>query len=142
MVRKLSDVKRFGVSINEDLLEKFDRMIEDQGYENRSEAIRDMIRNRIVEQEWEEDEEVMGVITLLYNHHQHHLSDKLTHLQHEFHQLVISTTHLHVDADNCLELIAVQGHGKEVRHLANKLMSTKGVIHGKLLATSTGAELS
>jgi len=142
VVINLSRTKRFGVSIKEDLLGKFDQMITQQGYRNRSEAIRDMIRNRIVEQEWEEDEEVMGVVTLLYDHHHHHLSDKLTHLQHRFHKLVISTTHLHVDADNCLELIAVQGHGKEVRRLANKLISTKGVIHGKLLATSTGAGLS
>ncbi len=138
----MSETQRFGVSIPKELLDKFDDMIADRGYRNRSEAIRDMIRDRIVEREWEEDEEVMGVVTLLYDHHQHHLSDKLTGLQHDFHQLVISTTHLHVDADNCLELIAVKGHGGEVRAMANKLISTKGVIHGKLLATSTGAGLS
>ncbi|MBS3736287.1 MAG: nickel-responsive transcriptional regulator NikR [Candidatus Bipolaricaulota bacterium] len=138
----MTETQRFGVSMSEDLLSKFDNMIANQGYRNRSEAIRDMIRNRIVEKEWEEDEEVMGVVTLLYNHHKNNLSDNLTHLQHKFHELIISTTHLHVDADNCLELIAVQGHGKEVRNLANELTSTKGVIHGKLLATSTGADLS
>lgn len=138
----MSETQRFGVSMSKDLLSKFDDMITDQGYRNRSEAIRDMVRNRIVEREWEEDEEVMGVVTLLYDHHKNHLSDNLTHLQHKFHELIISTTHLHVDADNCLELIAVKGHGKEVRSLANELISTKGVIHGKLLATSTGADLS
>lgn len=138
----MSETQRFGVSINEDLLSKFDDMISNQGYRNRSEAIRDMIRNRIVEREWEEGEEVMGVVTLLYDHHKHNLSDKLTHHQHKFHEQIISTTHLHVDEDHCLELIAVQGYGKEVKKLANQLISTKGVIHGKLMATSTGTELS
>ena len=138
----MGDTKRFGVSISEELLERFDDMISDRGYDNRSEAIRDMIRDRLVEREWEEDDEVMGVVTLLYDHHKRNLSDKLTHRQHHFHDLIVSTTHLHVDEDNCLELIAVQGKGKEVKEVADKLISTKGVIHGKLLATSTGTDLS
>ena len=138
----MANTKRFGVSIGEGLLERFDRMIQERGYDNRSEAIRDMIRDRLVEREWEEDDEVMGVVTLLYDHHKRNLSDKLTHRQHHFHDLIVSTTHLHVDEDNCLELIAVQGKGREVKEVADKLISTKGVIHGKLLATSTGTELS
>jgi CopG family nickel-responsive transcriptional regulator len=138
----MSETKRFGVSIEESLLERFDAMIEERNYDNRSEAIRDMIRDRLVEREWEEDEEVMGVVTILYDHHQRHLSDKLTHRQHHYHDLILSTTHLHVDEKNCLELIAVQGKGKEVKEVADQLISTKGVIHGKLLATSTGEELS
>lgn len=137
----MGETKRFGVSISQDLLERFDEMIDERSYANRSEAIRDMIRDRLVEREWEEDDEVMGVVTLLYDHHQSQLSDKLTHRQHDYHDLIISTTHLHVDEDNCLELIAVQGEGHEVKEVANKLISTKGVIHGKLLATSTGEEL-
>ncbi len=138
----MADTKRFGVSIDENLLERFDAMIEERSYNNRSEAIRDMIRDRLVEREWEEDEEVMGVVTVLYDHHKKHLSDDLTHLQHDYHDLILSTTHLHVDEKNCLELIAVQGKGKEVKEVADQLISTKGVIHGKLLATSTGEELS
>ena len=138
----MADTKRFGVSIGEDLLARFDEMIDARGYDNRSEAIRDMIRDRLVEREWEEDDEVMGVVTLLYNHHERNLSDKLTHRQHHYHDLIISTTHLHVDEENCLELIAVQGRGREVKEVADSLISTKGVIHGKLLATSTGTELS
>ncbi|MFB6214263.1 MAG: nickel-responsive transcriptional regulator NikR, partial [Candidatus Bipolaricaulia bacterium] len=124
------------------LLKRFDRMIEERSYDNRSEAIRDMIRDRLVEREWVEDDEVMGVVTLLYDHHKRNLSDKLTHRQHHFHDLIVSTTHLHVDQDNCLELIAVQGKGREVKEVADKLISTKGVVHGKLLATSRGTELS
>ncbi len=138
----MANTKRFGVSIDEELLDRFDGIIEERGYDNRSEAIRDMIRDGLVEREWEEDDEVMGVVTLLYDHHKRNLSDKLTHLQHNFHELIISTTHLHVDEDNCLELIAVQGKGGKVREASNELISTKGVIHGKLLATSTGTELS
>ncbi len=138
----MADTKRFGVSIDENLLERFDAMIEERSYNNRSEAIRDMIRDRLVEREWEEDEEVMGVVTVLYDHHKKHLSDELTHRQHDYHDLILSTTHLHVDERNCLELIAVQGKGKEVKEVADQLISTKGVIHGKLLATSTGEELS
>ena len=137
----MGETKRFGVSISQDLLERFDDMIDERGYINRSEAIRDMIRDRLVEREWEEDDEVMGVVTLLYDHHKSQLSDKLTHRQHNYHDLIISTTHLHVDESNCLELIAVQGKGHEVKEVANKLISIKGVIHGKLLATSTGEEL-
>lgn len=136
------DTKRFGVSISEDLLDRFDEMIDERGYGNRSEAIRDMIRDRLVERAWEEDDEVMGVVTLLYDHHKSKLSDKLTHRQHHYHDLIISTTHLHVDEDNCLELVAVKGRGSEVKEVADQLISTKGVIHGKLLATSTGEELS
>ncbi len=136
------ETKRFGVSISEELLDRFDGMIRDRGYDNRSQAIRDMIRDRLVEREWEEDDEVMGVVSLLYDHHKKNLSDKLTHRQHHFHHLIISTTHLHVDEDNCLELIAVQGKGRDVKQVADELISTKGVIHGKLLATSTGAGLT
>ncbi|MFB6290147.1 MAG: nickel-responsive transcriptional regulator NikR [Candidatus Bipolaricaulia bacterium] len=138
----MATTKRFGVSIGGELLEKFDEMIRERGYENRSEAIRDMIRDRLVEREWKEDDEVMGVISLLYDHRKRNLSDKLTHQQHNFHDLIISTNHLHVDEDNCLELIAVKGKGKEVKKVADKLISTKGVIHGKLLATSTGTDIT
>ncbi|MFP4136583.1 MAG: nickel-responsive transcriptional regulator NikR, partial [Candidatus Acetothermia bacterium] len=137
----MAETKRFGVSMDADLLERFDDLIDDRGYDNRSEAIRDVIRQRLVEREWEEDEEVMGVVTLLYNHHESRLSDELTERQHRYHELIVSTTHLHVDEDNCLELVAVKGRGSEVKEVADQLISTKGVIHGRLLATSTGEEL-
>ena len=138
----MSETKRFGVSLSEDLLDRFDEMIRNRGYDNRSAAIRDMIRDRLVEREWEGGDEVMGVVTLLYDHNKRNLSDELTHQQHHFHDLIVSTTHLHVDEDNCLELVAVQGSGDEVQEVADKLISTRGVIHGKLLATSTGKQLS
>lgn len=137
----MSEIKRFGVSIDENLLEEFDELVEGKGYGSRSEAIRDLIREELIKKEWSEDEEVVGVITLLYDHHAHGLSDKLTELQHDSYNLVISTTHVHLDHDNCLEFMAVKGKGSEVKDLTYKLTSLKGVKHGKLTGTSTGKEL-
>lgn len=137
----MSEIKRFGVSIDENLLEEFDELVEGKGYGSRSEAIRDLIREELIKKEWSEDEEVVGVITLLYDHHAHGLSDKLTELQHDSYHLVISTTHVHLDHDNCLEFMAVKGKGSEVKDLTYKLTSLKGVKHGKLTGTSTGEEL-
>lgn len=137
----MSNTVRFGVSINDDLLCKFDNLIDQRSYANRSEAIRDLIRKELVKREWAKNEEVVGVITLLYDHHQRNLSGNLTRLQHHQHDLIISTTHIHLDGDNCLELLAVKGKGKEVEHLASHLIGTKGVKHGELTATSTGKKI-
>ncbi len=137
----MSDTVRFGVSINENLLEKFDGLIAQKHYANRSEAIRDLIRKELISWEWAENEEVVGVITLLFDHHKRNLSGNLTKLQHHQHDLIISTTHIHLDDDNCLELLAVKGKGKEVENLASQLIGIKGVKHGELTATSTGKKL-
>lgn len=139
----MSDLIRFGVSINEALLEDFDRLIVRRGYQNRSEAIRDLIRNRLVEITWEkEDEEVAGTVTLIYDHHVRGLNDLLLELQHNYHHLILSTMHLHLDHHNCLEVLAVKGTSKEVREVAERLISVKGVKHGKLTITSTGKNLT
>ncbi|MDO9534140.1 MAG: nickel-responsive transcriptional regulator NikR [Bacillota bacterium] len=138
----MADLVRFGVSINEDLLNKFDSLIVNKGYNNRSEAIRDLIRNQLVEVEWEnEKEEVAGTVTLIYDHHVRGLSDLLVELQHDFYELILSTMHMHLDHYNCLEVLSVKGIAKDVRQLAERLISVKGVKHGRLTITSTGKNL-
>ncbi len=127
---------RFGVSIDEDLLKKYDRLI--QGvYDNRSEAIRDMIRNKIIEQKWENSkEEVIGSLTLLYDHHQRGLTKKLLDLQHDHHGFFKSNLHIHVTHDYCLEVIIVKGKAGQLQRIAKKIIGIKGVKHGKLTITS------
>lgn len=138
----MTNLIRFGVSISEDLLEHFDQQIFNKGYQNRSEAIRDLIRNHLVEIEWsEENEEVAGTLTLVYNHHVKGLTDLLTELQHTYHHLILSTMHVHLDEHNCLEVLVIKGMAKEAREVANRLLGVKGVLHGKLAITSTGKKL-
>ncbi|MGI6546965.1 MAG: nickel-responsive transcriptional regulator NikR [Bacillota bacterium] len=133
---------RFGISMDEQLLEKFDALIARQGYTNRSEAIRDIIRDRLVTDEWQrDDQEVCGTITLVYDHHVRGLSDALTDLQHDYHHLFVSTLHIHMDEHNCLEVLVIRGRAAEARDIAQRLISIKGVKHGKLTLASTGNEL-
>jgi len=126
---------RFGVSIHPELLKKFDELITEKGYANRSEAIRDIIRDHMIE-EWEKEGEVVGTITILYDHNVRGVMEKLTDLQHENPEDVASTIHVHLDENNCLEVILVKGDAKRVKKLADKLIATKGVKHGKLVITS------
>jgi CopG family nickel-responsive transcriptional regulator len=133
---------RFGISLDKKLLSEFDRLITRKGYANRSEAIRDLIRDNLVKEEWEAgDEETVGTITIVYSHHTRELTDTLTELQHEYHMAIISSLHVHMDEHNCLEAIIVKGKGKDVKKIADKLIGTKGVKHGKLTATTTGKHL-
>lgn len=139
----MSDMIRFGVSISSALLERFDRLIEEKGYTNRSEAIRDLIRDQFVETEWEKgDREVVGTITIVYDHEIRELTDKLVDLQHRYFGDMISTMHIHLSEHNCLEVMVVRGKSRTVREIAERLISTKGVQHGKLTMTSIGEELS
>jgi len=139
----MTDLARFGVSIDERLLKRFDGLIAEKGYANRSEAIRDLIRNALVEDQWTRgDEETVGTVTLVYNHHTRDLSDKLTEHQHDHHDAIISTLHVHLDAHNCLEVVVVKGTAKEVKRMADELIGTKGVKHGKLVTSTTGEDLS
>lgn len=138
----MSVLSRIGVAIDSDLLKKFDRLITQRGYTNRSEAFRDLIRDELVERTWESpDSQVVGTITLVYNHHVRLLSEKLTDIQHDFHRSILSTLHVHLDHDNCLEVLVVQGKSAEVRKVADVLISTKGVKHGRLSISTSGAEL-
>lgn len=133
-----SKITRFAVTVDENLLEDFDESLKEQGYPNRSQAVQDLIRNYLVEQKWDEKESAMGTITLVFDHHKRNLSEKLTAIQHDYHSQIISNMHIHLDPKNCLEVIAVKGKGKDVRELANRLISTKGVLHGKLTLTFGG----
>lgn len=138
----MGGITRFGVSIDDQLIKKFDDLIERKGYANRSEAIRDMIRHTLVEQEWEAGEqETVGTITIVYNHHTRELEHALTEMQHKsFHQIV-STLHVHLDAHNCLEVLVVKGKNQDIRMIADRLIGTRGVKHGKLTMTTTGKDL-
>jgi CopG family nickel-responsive transcriptional regulator len=124
------------------LLARFDQLITEKGYANRSEAIRDLIRDELVEQSWEEDdEETVGTITLVYNHEVRDLSEKLIDFQHQVHGAVISSLHVHLDKHNCLEVLVVRGKGREIRMVADRLIGTRGVKHGKLVTTTTGRDV-
>ena len=137
----MSEIVRFGVSLEKELLDKFDRLIKEKKYPNRSEAIRDLIRENLVKREWVEGKEVAGAITLVFDHHKRDLVNILTDIQHDFHQLIISSQHIHLDHDNCLEIIVVRGKPTEVRELADKLRAAKGVKYGSLSIATTGKEL-
>jgi len=137
----MSDIIRFGVSLEKELLEKFDKLSREKQYPNRSEAIRDLIREELVKREWVEGKEVAGAITLVFDHHKRELMNTLTDIQHDFYQLIISSQHVHLDHDNCLEIIVVRGNPKGVKELADKLRATKGVKYGSLSIATTGKEL-
>lgn len=138
----MADLSRIGVAIDSDLLEKFDGLIATRGYANRSEAFRDLIRAELVHQAWQApDSVVVGTVTLVYNHHVRLLNEKLTEYQHEHFHSVLSTLHVHLDHDNCLEVMVVRGKASEVKAIADTLISTKGVKHGRLTITASGADL-
>lgn len=128
-----STLKRFGVSMEGSLLQKFDDLIQQKGYANRSEAVRDLVRDALFQQSWEESEQIVaGSILLFYNHHQRNLQEEMTRIQHDLHDLIIATTHFHLNHDSCLEIIVVKGKVAEVQQLGSKLTSLKGVEFGRL----------
>lgn len=137
----MSELVRFGVSLEKPLLERFDALIRDRQYTNRSEALRDLIRGELVQRVWQKGGEVAGAITLIYDHHTRDLMAKVTETQHAFQKLIISTQHIHLDHHDCLEIIAVRGEAEDVQRLADALTSIKGVRHGTLSMTSTGKEI-
>jgi CopG family nickel-responsive transcriptional regulator len=132
---------RFGISLPKELSERFDLLLKKKKYLNRSEAIRDLIRNALVEEAIEADAAVIGVLNLLYDHHKRELQEKLTLFQHDHHEKFISTTHVHLDHDNCLEVILLKGKAQEVKALADQMIAIKGVKHGQIYLTSTGKDL-
>jgi CopG family nickel-responsive transcriptional regulator len=138
----MSALSRIGVAIDSSLLEKFDDLIARQGYTNRSEAFRDLIRDALIEKTTERpDSLVVGTVTLVYDHHVRMLSDRLTEMQHQHFHAVLSTLHVHLDHDNCLEVLILKGKAATVQKLADALISTKGVKHGRLTITTSGAGL-
>src|SRR5208283_3948278 len=129
-------LSRIGIALDSSLLERFDRSIGRMGYTNRSEAFRDLIRDRLVsEQTASPDATVVGTVTLIYDHNAHGVSDKLTELQHANHELVVSTSHAHLDHDSCLEVLIVHGKSAKVEQFADRIIGLKGVQHGRLVMT-------
>ena len=133
---------RFGISLEKDLSEQFDKRIKHKAYNSRSEAIRDLIRQDLVQQQWQEGDEVAGAITLIYDHHKRELLNKMTDIQHDFQKVIISAQHVHLDHHNCLEIVAVKGNPSEVQKLADKLKAVKGVRHTTLSMSTTGKGLA
>jgi CopG family transcriptional regulator, nickel-responsive regulator len=133
----MANLSRIGVSLDSDLLDRFDKFIADKGYDNRSEAFRDLIRDRLVGSAVIASKSlVVGTVTLIYDHHARLLPEKLADLQHESHAIVISTLHAHLDHHTCLEVVVLRGKSGEVQQLADRLISTKGVQHGRLVMSS------
>ncbi|GAB6124884.1 nickel-responsive transcriptional regulator NikR [Humidesulfovibrio idahonensis] len=138
----MGETIRFGVSLDSDLLDKFDVLCKEKSYQTRSEAIRDLIRSMLVQRQWENsDGEVAGTLTLVYDHHASGLAQKLTELQHDSHEVILSTMHVHLDHHNCLEVLVLKGSAEVIKGLGQKLISTKGVKHGHLVLTTTGQEI-
>lgn len=137
----MTEVVRFGVSFEKQLLRRFDLFIKNKKYTNRSEAIRDIIREKFVEEEWQKNKQVAGAIVLVYDHHKRDLVNNITDIQHDYGNIIISTQHIHLDHHNCLEVIVVKGMPIQVKDLFQKLRSEKGVKHGALNMTTTGKDL-
>jgi CopG family transcriptional regulator, nickel-responsive regulator len=134
----MNKITRFGVSMEDNLLKQFDKLINRKGYTNRSEAVRDLVREKMVEESVHETKgEVFGALVFIYDHHKRELEKDLSNLQHDYFEHIIATTHVHVDHDHCLEVILLRGDSEGVKHIANKILSFKGVKNGKLTLTTS-----
>ncbi len=135
-------VTRFSISLPAELATQLDRMTGEKGYDNRSLAVADMIRAQLVEHRQNQgDQEIAGTITIVYDHHKTHVQATLTDIQHDHHAVIVATLHVHLDHDNCMEVLAVRGRAAEVKRIADELIAAKGVKHGRLTVTSTGKDL-
>jgi len=134
----MSDLIRFGISLNKDLLNKFDKLIRAKRYSNRSEAIRDLIRESLVKEEWEKDEDVVGILTIVFDHHKRMLTKEITEYQHKHLKSVLSSLHIHLDHDNCLEIIVIRDKSSKIKEFSDKMIALKGVKLGRLVTASTG----
>ena len=137
----MGDLARIGVSLEHALLRNFDRLISKKGYGNRSEAIRDLIRDHLITEEIDKNKVVVGTLTIIYDHHRPNLTEKLVEAQHGAGGKVLAATHVHLDHHNCLEVVIMKGRGGELKELANGILSLRGVKHGQLVVTSTGKDL-
>jgi CopG family nickel-responsive transcriptional regulator len=139
----MSDLVRFSISLEKALLDKLERLVKASRYTNRSEFVRDLIRERLVEQQWmDKRQEVVGTITMVYDHHARQLADKLVDIQHDHQQNVLATTHVHLSHDLCAEMIMARGSAPRIRQLADRLRQQRGVLHATLAISSTGESLS
>ena len=139
----MESVVRLGVSLPKELLEPFDRLVERKGYQSRSEAIRDIIRKTLVEEEWRgEAREMAGTLTMVYDHHNRDLPMRLMDIQHDHHDLVVTTQHVHLDHHNCLEVLVLRGPAREIARLADRLIACNGVKHGVFVPSTTGRDIA
>ena len=138
----MTELTRLSFSIEKPLLQKLEKLVRDSRYANRSEFIRDMIRQQLVGRQWQNDRQTLGTVTLLYNHHLHNLSEKLTDLQHHHHENILVSTHVHLDKHLCAEVLLVKGRASQIKRLANLLQQQKGVLHAALSISSTGKSLT
>jgi len=130
-------VKRFGVSLEEELLVKLDRLVKNKQFPNRSQAIRFLINKNLIEYNWSEDRDVAGALVLIYDHHKRDIQKQMTSIQHDYHCLILSSQHIHLDHDMCLETITVKGKAKKLLKLADKLKAIKGIQHGELVMSGS-----
>ncbi len=137
----MADVVRFGVSLQKGLLDRFDSFIKNKGFSNRSQAIKDLIRESLIRKEWLENKRIAGVIILVYDHHKRKLLDSLTDIQHDHQHLIISSQHIHLDHHNCMEIVVVKGKAKYAQKLCDTLKSTKGVKYANLTMATTGSKI-
>jgi len=137
----MGQLSRTGVSLEEELLKEFDNLIAKRGYKNRSEALRDLIREALLSEAVDSNKPVVGTLTLIYDHHLPNVSQKLTEAQHHAHGMIIAATHVHLDEAYCLEVIIMKGRSKEIREMADRMLSMRGVKHGKLVLTGTGKKI-
>jgi CopG family nickel-responsive transcriptional regulator len=138
----MEKVTRFGVSVDTKLLNRFDRLIGNLGYESRSEAFRDLIREKLVSEEWKDEKtETVGILALVFSHDTRELTEILTRIQHEYLEVIVSSTHIHLDHHNCLEVIILKGQSRLIRKISDKLLATRNVKHGKLITTTTGKDI-
>jgi len=135
-------VERIGISLDGKLLKQFDRLIKSRGYSNRSEAVRDLIREKLIEREWTAPEkETVAALFLVYEHHAMNLTERLTQAEHDAYHRIVSTMHVHMDHDNCLEIIILRGPGREIKKLADRIISLRGVKHGRFIPGTTGKQI-
>jgi CopG family transcriptional regulator, nickel-responsive regulator len=132
----MAELLRFGVAMDQVLLQRFDRLVAERGYENRSEALRDLVRRELDQDAWERGAETAATITLVYDHHARELTERLTEIQHDHGELIISTLHVHLDHDHCLEVIACKGPSRTLKAMADRLIGEKGVISGNVVAAA------
>jgi CopG family nickel-responsive transcriptional regulator len=137
----MANIVRIGVSLEQELLRQFDESIRERGYQNRSEAIRDLIRDHLVSREADKNKVVAGTLTIIYDHHRPNLTEKLVEVQHHAGRQVLAATHVHLDHHNCLEVVIMKGRSGSIRAVANAILSMQGVKHGQLVVTSTGKDL-
>lgn len=138
----MSELVRLSISLEKPLMRQLERLVKKSSYANRSEFVRDMIRQRLVEEQWtDERQEVVGTITMVYDHHARQLSDKLIDIQHDYHDRVMATTHVHLSHDLCAEMIMIRGRADQIREIVNRLRQLRGVLHAELAMSSTGEKL-